>query len=295
VSALATHAPAPAVDEFIACWNGVLTPKWLRFRHLLSGAGQTHSDVALPRFGFRAGENVLDIGCGFGESSLEIGRIVGPSGGVVGLDCTRAFIEVADRERDAAGLSQVRYQVGDAEVHPLPANHFDVAFSRFGVMFFRSAVAALRNAHRALKPDGRVCLVVWRTLGDNPAWAAAKKLVLEYLPPPGDKGQTCGPGPFSWADEETDRQVLAAAGFPRVDVLERIDRDICVGRTLEEAVDYQLLVGPAGEIVREAHAEGQRRLPEIRERLLAMMKANRRADGVYFPSSTWMIVARRGP
>jgi SAM-dependent methyltransferase len=299
VSAPATGAGsqevAPRGDDFIACWNGVLTPKWLRFRHLLSGGGKVHSDVALPRFGLRAGERVLDIGCGFGETSLEMGRIVGPSGEVVGVDCTHAFLEVAGRERDAAGLVQVRYEVGNAEVHALPAGHFDVAFSRFGVMFFESAVRALRNAARALEPDGRVCLLVWRSLADNPAWAESKKLVLEYLPPPGDKGQTCGPGPFSWADEETDRRILAAAGFPRVEMFERIDRDICMGRTIEEAVDYQLLVGPSGEIVREAGDEGQRRLPEIRTRLAQMVKSHLRQDGVYLPSSTWMIVARKAP
>lgn len=290
----AAREPAARRDAFVACWNGVLTPKWLRFRHLLSGGGKIHSDVALARFGLRAGEKVLDIGCGFGETSLEVGGIVGSRGEVLGLDCTRAFLDVANRERDAAGLSHVRYEEGDAEVHVLPAGHFDVVFSRFGVMFFESPVRALRNAGRALGADGRVCLLVWRSLSDNPAWAESKSLVLEYLPPPGNTGQTCGPGPFSWADEETDRRMLDAAGFSRVEVFERIDRDICMGRTIEEAVDYQLLVGPSGEIVREAGEEGRRRLPEIRARLAQMMKGHLRDSGVYLPSSTWVIMARKG-
>ncbi|HMJ56881.1 MAG TPA: class I SAM-dependent methyltransferase [Polyangiaceae bacterium] len=280
-------------DAFIGCWNNVLTPKWIRFRHLLSGNGKRHSDIAFPRFDIRPGNRVLDIGCGFGESCLEIGRIVGPAGEVLGLDCTDEFLKIADHERDEAGLRHVHYEVGDAQVHPLRENYFDVAFARFGVMFFESAVRALRNTHRALKPHGKVCLIVWRRLADNPAWGAAKKVVLEYLPPPGDSAQTCGPGPFSWADEETDREMLAAAGFPSVDLFERVDVDICVGRTVEEAIDYQILVGPSGEIVREAGEEGQRRLPEIREKLATLMRANLRADGVYLPSSTWIIVARK--
>jgi SAM-dependent methyltransferase len=202
-------------------------------------------------------------------------------------------LEIANGERDAAGLSHVRYAVGDAQVHPLPEKYFDVVFARFGVMFFESAVRALRNAHRALKPGGKVCLIVWRSLADNPAWGAAKKVVLEYLPPPGDSGQTCGPGPFSWADEETDRRMLEAAGFPDAEVFDRIDADICVGRTVEEAIDYQILVGPSGEIVREAGEEGQRRLPEIRSALAKLMRENLRENGVYLPSSTWAIVARK--
>jgi ubiquinone/menaquinone biosynthesis C-methylase UbiE len=278
---------------FIACWNEILTPKWIRFRHLLSGNGKIHSDIAMPRFDIREGDKVLDIGCGFGETCLEIGRRVTPKGEVLGLDCTDAFLDIANRERDETGLAHVRYEVGDAQVYPLRENYYDVVFARFGVMFFESAVRALRNAHRALKPGGKVCLLVWRGLADNPAWAAAKKIVLEFLPPPGNAAQTCGPGPFSWADEETDRRMLEAAGFAQIEIFDRIDADICVGRTVEEAVDYQILVGPSGEIVREAGEEGQRRLPEIRAALTKLMQANLRDDGVYLPSSTWAIVARK--
>src|SRR5262245_24091721 len=97
-------------EGFIDCWKNVLTPKWIRFRHLLSGNGQRHSDIALPRFGIQPGNKVLDIGCGFGETCLEIGRLVGPSGEVLGLDCTDEFVSIANRERDAAGLGHVRYE-----------------------------------------------------------------------------------------------------------------------------------------------------------------------------------------
>jgi SAM-dependent methyltransferase len=234
---------------------------------------------------------VLDFGCGFGETSLELGRTVGPKGEVLGLDCTNAFIDIANRERDEAGLAHVRYEIGDAQQYALPANHYDVAFARFGVMFFESAVRALRNVHRSLREDGKVCLIVWRTLSDNPCWGAAKAVVLEYLPPPSASAQTCGPGPFSWADEATDRDMLAAAGFHEVQLFERNDLDICIGRTVEEAIDYQILVGPSGEIVREAGDLGQRLLPEIRAKLTDLLRPHLRADGVFLPSSTWLISA----
>jgi ubiquinone/menaquinone biosynthesis C-methylase UbiE len=280
-------------NAFIDCWNVILTPKWLRFRHLLSGNGKIHSDIAAPRFQIRAADRVLDIGCGFGETCLEIAQIVGPEGEVLGLDCSSAFLDVANRERDEAGLARVRYELGDAQAHALPEGYYDVAYSRFGIMFFESAVRALRNTYGALKPGGKLCLIVWRGLADNPAWGAAKSLVLEYLPPPGAGAQTCGPGPFSWADEQTSREMLSAAGFSQVERFERVDADICIGRTVEEAVDYQILVGPSGEIVRESKEEGQRRLPEIRERLATLMRAHLRDGGVYLPSSTWLIVARK--
>ena len=86
--------------------------------------------------------------------------------------------------------------------------------------------------------------------------------------------------------------MLAAAGFSQVELFERIDADVCIGRNIEEAIDYQILVGPAGEIVREAGAEGQRRLPEIRAKLTERLRGHLRDRGVFLPSSTWMIMAR---
>jgi ubiquinone/menaquinone biosynthesis C-methylase UbiE len=280
-------------DEFIHCWNEILTPKWIRFRHLLSGNGKIHSDLTMPRLEVPAGARVLDFGCGFGETCLELGRRVGPAGEVLGLDCTPAFLEIAERERDQQGLTQVRYALGDAQVHPLPRAHYDLAYARFGVMFFESSVRALRNVHRALVPGGTLALVVWRSLADNPAWGAAKHVVRDFLPPPADNALTCGPGPFSWADEATDRAMLQAAGFRSVQCFESVDADICIGTTLEEAIDYQILVGPSGEIVREAGALGQRKLPEIRAQLKELFLPYLREDGVFMPSSTWFIVARK--
>src|SRR5262245_12693515 len=212
-------------ESFIGCWNDVLTPKWVRFRHLLSGNGKIHSDVALPRFNIRPKSRVLDFGCGFGETCLELGRLVGPEGSVLGLDCTSAFLEIAEQERAAAGLGNVKYELGDAQTHWLPSEGFDVAFARFGVMFFESAVRALKNVHQALKPGGELDLIGWRKLAENPAWGAAKEVVREFLPPPGEGAQTCGPGPFSWGDEETDRGMLRAAGFTEVELFERLDRE----------------------------------------------------------------------
>lgn len=281
-------------DDFISCWNEILVPKWHRFRHLLSGNGAIHSAIAYPRFEFRVGEKVLDIGCGYGETCLEIARQVGATGEVVGLDCTEAFLEVARQECAHSGLNNVRFVLGDAQTSPLEPEYYDAVFSRFGVMFFESVVMALRNARKALKPGGRVCLIVWRGLADNPCWGLAKEVALKYLPPPGDQAKTCGPGPFSMADEETDRAILKAAGFVDVVFFRRIDADICIGTSLEEAIDYQILVGPSGEIVREAGEEGQRKLPEIRAELRALMAAHQHDDGrVYLPSSTWAIMARK--
>lgn len=281
-------------DEFISCWNDILTPKWIRFRHLLSGNGQTFTDASADLYTPAPGDRILDIGCGFGESCLQTGAKVGPEGEVLGVDCTEEFLRIAEKERDEAGMHHVRYLLGDAQECELPADHFDAASSRFGVMFFRSAVRAMQNARKSLKPGGKLHLVVWCKRSENPAWNEAREIALEYLPPPGDNAATCGPGPFSMGDEETTRAMLQAAGFDTVEHFERYERDIWVGRDVDEAIDYQVMVGPSGEIIREAGELGQRKLPEIRAKLAELMESRRRPDGqVWAPASAWVIVARR--
>lgn len=281
-------------SDFIRCWTEILVPKWIRFRHVLSGNGQIHSKLAYEDFAFAKGDKVLDVGCGFGETTIEIGAMVGPSGEVRGLDCTKAFLDIGEQERVAAGASNVTFVCGDAQMHDLGApDYYDAIHSRFGVMFFQSAVAALRNCRKALKPGGKVCLIVWRNLSDNPCWKCGKDVALKYLPLPGEGKETCGPGPFSWGGEKTDRAMMEAAGFPELEVFRQIDADIFMGRDLEEAIDFQILVGPSGEIIREAGEQGQAALPQIRRDLAEYFAPYVRDDGVYLASSSWAIVARK--
>jgi len=280
-------------DDFISCWNEILVPKWNTFRHLLSGNGAVHSEMAYDHFEIKPGDKVLDIGCGYGETCLEIGKIVGPEGEVLGLDCTEAFLDIANKEKDESGLQNVKFVLGNAQTYDLPENYYDVVYSRFGVMFFQNIVYALKNAHKTLKPGGVVCMIVWRTIADNPCWGLAKDIALKHLPPPGDNAQTCGPGPFALADEETTRAMLNAAGFQDILLFKRNDAEVCVGTTMEEAIDFQILIGPSGEIIREAQELGQEKLPHIREDMKNSMTPHEKEDGVYLPSSTWFIMARK--
>jgi SAM-dependent methyltransferase len=286
-------ANAPANEPFIACWNEILTPKWLRFRHLLSGNGKIHSDAARAIYPVHRGERVLDLGCGFGETTIEMAADVGPEGRVLGVDCTEAFLAIARNEARAADVDNARFMLGDIQACDLGEEQYDLVYSRFGVMFCDSPVRALRNAHRSLRPGGRVLLIVWRRLSENPAWSEARAIALEHLPPLAPPAMTCGPGPFSMGDADTTRRMLEAARFTEVELTQN-DAPICVGTTLEEAIDYQLLVGPAGELVREAGPAGERALPDIRRALEAHSEKHQEPNGrVMRPSSTWIVSARR--
>ncbi len=167
---------------------------------------------------------VLDVGCGWGDMSIQVAERVGPEGRVLGIDCVEAFLEEARRDAAAAGLSQVEFRRGDAEV-ALPESEFDYVVARFGTMFFTNPVPALRRMRLALKPDGRMTHIVWRRREDNPAWQKAKDIALAHLPAPGEDAATCGPGPFSMGDEETAGLMMKAAGYEDVDLRSRRRED----------------------------------------------------------------------
>lgn len=277
--------------EPIMVWNDIVGPKFLRFRSVFVRAAELHSRPALERHGPGPGARVLDVGCGTGETAIELARRVGPGGSVLGIDCTEKFLELAQGDAERAGVDNVRFEVGDAQTRSFEPE-FDLVFARFGTMFFNQPVAAFRNLRRALGPAGRVLFVTWRRLEENPVFAIPKQIALEVLPPPPDKGVTCGPGPFSQADPVTVREMLTAAGFDEIE-LERVDAEMPLGDSIEEAMMLQLMLGPAGELVREAGEEGERRMPELRRILAERLAAYQRPDGgVYLGSSSWMITAR---
>ena len=280
-------------EPIIACWNGVLTPKWVRFRHLLSGGGQVHSDVAFPTLPLRRGDRVLDVGCGFGETTLELAERVGPTGSVLGLDCGRAFLAIAAEEQRAAGIENVRYWETDVETAPLEPAGFDLAVSRFGIMFCASPVRALRNVRVALRQGGVLGLVCWRAVTENPCWSAAETVALSHVGAPTEPVASCGPGPFALSDAATNTRILEAAGFEDIRH-RRIDRSVCVGRDLDEALAFQLTVGPAGFVVRAAGTAGVAEYPALERDLRALLTNYQRADGsVWMDSSTWFVTARK--
>jgi len=274
--------------DFVKFWNAVLAPKFIRFKQILVGGLTLHSEAIFPTLPVRQGDRVLDVGCGFGDTAIKLAGLVGPTGEVVGVDCCDAFLEIAEKEVQASGLTNVRLMRGDAEIS-LPSDSFDFVFARFGTMFFANPVAGLRNMRRALKPGGRMVHIVWRNRADNPWLSMARDVVLRFLPPPGEGAQTCGPGPFSMSDEVTVRTMMKAAGYQDVE-LRRVDALVLVGKDVNDAIDFQIAIGPAGEVFREAGAQAEEKRPQI-EAALAEALNNQRtsAEGIVMPSSSWVI------
>ena len=280
-------------DIVIEAWNTVLFDKFLRFKHLLIAGLAGHSDEVLSRRLYPAGARVLDVGCGFGDSTVRIAREVGPKGEAVGTDCAANFIAMAEQDARAAGVGNAAFFCADSQCDDLHGP-YDHAFARFGTMFFMMPGAALRNIRKALKPGGVFTQIVWRRREENPWIFEAEQCVRGIVPVISheDSNQVhCGPGPFSMAGPDMVSGMLRSAGFKGIS-FERFDADICIGRDLEEAVEFAMALGPAGEIIRLAGEEGERLKPQVTVALRATLAQFVRPNGVWAPSSTWFITAR---
>lgn len=283
-------APRTEGNEYVDFWNEILVPKFIRWKHILVGGLTHHSAQVFPKLPVKEGDRVVDVGCGFGDTAIELARRVGPQGSVLGIDCCDAFLEYGRRDAESAGLGNVTFVEADVQTYPFEPE-FDFCYSRFGTQFFENPVAALRNMRSALKPGGTMTMIVWRDIADNPWLGLPKSIIMDYLPPPGDDARTCGPGPFSMADSDTVTKQLEIAGYTEIG-FERIDAPLLVGETPDEAVEFQLAIGPAGEVYREAGELAERRQEEIVAALKAELARHETPEGIALQSSSWMVTAR---
>jgi len=276
----------------VEAWNTVLYTKYLRFKHLLVDGLSQHSDAAFERCGHPEGARVLDIGCGFGDCTLRIAKRVGPTGEAVGVDCAENFIRAAEMEARKEGIDNAHFFVGDAQWGEL-RGPYDHAFARLGTMFFAMPGEAMRNIRNALKPGGTFTQIVWRRREENPWLHEAELCVKKIVPvvsPQGTNQVHSGPGPFSMAESDAVSTMLHGAGFKRI-TFERFDCDICIGRDMDDAIEFAMSFGPSGEAIRLAGEEGEKRKPQVVAALKTTLAPFARPDGIWAPSSTWFVSA----
>jgi ubiquinone/menaquinone biosynthesis C-methylase UbiE len=282
-------------DIVIEAWNTVLFEKFTRFRHLFVEGYSRHSDEYLDRHPCPLGTKVLDIGCGWGDTTISIAKTVGPDGRAFGVDCAENYIDICNADAAKAGVDNVEFFVADVESEDL-GGPFDAAFARCGTMFFNLPGLAMKNVRNSLKPGGKFTQIVWRKREDN-AWLHDAELCAKAIVPIVSHDETdavhCGPGPFSMAGPDMVSDMLRSTGFERIG-FERYDVDMCIGKDVDEAIEFALAIGPTGEIIRLAEEEGERLTPQVREALQEKFSETVRADGsVWAGSSSWFVTAHR--
>jgi len=277
---------SPNADQ-ITYWNARAGNTWASMQKRLDaqiGAiGLRALDVLAPR----AGECVIDIGCGCGTTSFEIARRVGPSGHVTAIDISQPMLEVARRDAEQNHVGNVSFLEADAQTYSFEPASYDALFSRFGVMFFADPVTAFKNLRAALKPQsGRLAFVCWRPLKENPWMAVPLKAAMQHLPPQ-EPADPLAPGPYAFADAERVKRILGQAGFGEIAATAH-DQQVEMGR-LDQAVEHCTRFGPLGRLLLE-HPDAVAPVMQTLHKTLA----EHISDGVVrMDSAVWIVTARR--
>ena len=269
-------------------WNEKGGPAWVANEEMYEQELAPLGRIAMDRAKVTLGEQVLDVGCGMGQTSLELAGRVGSDGSVVAVDIANPMIERAQQRARHAGLENIQFQVADAQTFAFQAAQFDLLFSRFGVMFFDDPIAAFRNLLRALRSGGRLAFVCWRGVEDN-EWVsvlfeALSRHVAVERPP------TNGPGPFGFADDRRVRSILDRAGFVDVE-MERVDEKLPFGGTgtLDQVVRNIMRLTV---VTRALDRAGVAASPEIAASIQAAVAPFETGQGIRLGSASWVVTAR---
>ncbi len=284
------EAAGPNADQ-IQFWNGEGGEKFVRYQNALDLMLKPFGDEAMRRAGVKAGEAVLDIGCGCGDTSIDLAMAVGVTGEVVGVDISEPMLARAEYMAGQSELTNVFFELADVEVGPLHSDSFDLAFSRFGVMFFRNPVTAFRNVHTALRDGGRLAFACWQALPKNQWVSIQMQAVLPLVPPPPPVGPE-DPGPFSFADAARVRGILSQAGFTEIAV-EPFDTEVALGGmlVLDDAVDFSLEIGPATALLKDAPDDVR---AKARDTVRAALQVHQTKRGVMLAAGAWIVTAKKG-
>ena len=278
--------------------------KNIKQKQFWSGAGgdvwvdkQREMDIMLNPLGERAiqgldlsGERkILDIGCGCGATTLEIAKAV-TQGEVIGVDISEPMLERATKTASDMMLNNTSFQVKDVQVDEMPRSYFDIAFSRFGVMFFEDPFEAFKNINHSLKENGQLSFVCWQHASLNPWQSLSIQVIKEFLdlPAPAPKS----PGPFAFEDKSYINEILTESGFRDIEIKDN-QEDIVMfsGKSIREACEDYLTINPVvTEMLKNSPTELRE---EILEALIGKFSDFHNNDGLLFPSATWIVTAKK--
>jgi SAM-dependent methyltransferase len=278
------HASPADNAAQIDYWNAIAGQTWARFQDQLDRQIEPLGLEAMRALAPAPGERILDVGCGCGQTSLELATRVTASGAVVGADISIPMLEVARARAVPADAATPDFRVVDAQTGALGEGAFDAVFSRFGVMFFSDPVAAFANIRGALKPDGRMVFVCWRPFQEN-LWMRTPMEAAQAFLPPAAPIDPRAPGPFAFSDASYVHSILTDAGFSEV-TLEAFDTSIG-GSNLDQTVELAFRIGPLGAALRDQPSLA----PSIAGAVKAALTPYETASGVLMPAAVWIVRA----
>lgn len=271
-------------------WSGEMGRTWLANLAKFEGMILPVGAALIKHAGFRPGENVLDLGCGGGATTITIARCVSPGGSATGLDISQDLIDHAGVRASQGTQSRIYWICADA-AKVIPTNApFDRVFSRFGSMFFEDPYAAFRNIRKMIKPGGRIDLAVWASPQDNEWTRTINSVAVRHLPD-APRPHPRAAGPFAFADTAYLTEILEQASFGKIEFAP-FDTKLAIGgtgATPEEAASFIVNSTPMGRTLKSV---GEDRLEAALTDLgAAFAPYNVPGKGTLMGGKAWFVTA----
>ncbi|WGS54360.1 class I SAM-dependent methyltransferase [Paraburkholderia sp. D15] len=272
-----------ANDEQTQLWNGSSGDAWIASKDVLDRMFQPFETLLASKLVDGGAQHVLDVGCGTGSTTLALARRLNADGYCLGADVSAPMIAVAEA-RARHDNSRARFLCADVQTHPFEPHRFDVAVSRFGVMFFDDPVVAFENLRRAMKPAGALHCIAWRSASDNPFMTTAERAAAPLLPDLPAR-QPGAPGQFAFADRQRVTSILQQSGWHGIDI-QPLDVDCTLPES--ELAAYLTRLGPVGRVLQTVDASKR---DDIVATIQAAFAPYVHADEVRYRAACWMIDA----
>jgi SAM-dependent methyltransferase len=269
--------------EQAAYWKGAGGTMWLGAYDRIQRGIAGFSEIALEAADARPGERVLDVGCGTGGTTAELAKAIGDRGHALGVDISEPLVFAAR----ARGLGNAIFEVADATTYAFEPASFDLAFSRFGVMFFADPAAAFRNIRRGLRPSGRLVFLCWRTPAEN-AWSAVPMRAAQPFLPPMQRPGPEDPGQYSFGDRNRVERILTEAGFKDLSI-EPVDLMMNQGKDIPDVLDR---IGDFGPLARAFKDMSPERIAKAKAAIAEALEPHATADGIKLAGACWLVRAR---
>ena len=271
-------------------WSGKGGDIWVERQNAMDTMLSPLGEAALNKLNFNEEENVLDIGCGCGHTTLNIAKRIGPSGNVTGLDISEPMLKRAKESAVEMSITNTIFKCVDVQTEDLGDQIYSAAFSRFGVMFFEDSIAAFKNINKSLISGGYLSFVCWQSPAVNPWQSLFIQEVKKFLDLPSPPPRS--PGPFAFMESEYVSSILEESKFQDITIEgHEAEVNMFSGRSLSDSVKDYISINPVVTQMLKESSENQ--VAEIVNSGIEAFSPYYSEKGLIFPSATWLVTARK--
>ena len=269
-------------------WSGKGGDIWVERQEAMDTMLSPLGEVVIKELNLSSKDKVLDIGCGCGSTSINIAEHLSINGSVMGVDISKPMLDRAKLSAKNKSLNNIDFQLKDVQSENLPNEHFSVAFSRFGVMFFENPFEAFSNIYRSLKAGGRLGFVCWQSPKFNPWQSLSIQAIRKYIELPSYPKRN--PGPFAFQERSYIEEIISKANFKYLKIL-ALEKEVEMfkGKGLEHATEDYLSINP---VITEMLKKSTEEVKEsVKNALISSFEPYYSDNKLTFPSSTWIVTA----